>query len=36
MLRLILSGGGCWDRKNHTFKQVHSVQMIISGTEGRN
>lgn len=31
-----MSAGGVWDRKAHVFKQVHNVEIIISGTLGRN
>lgn len=35
MLRLLLGSKGVWDRKNHVFKLVEGVEMIISGTYGR-
>lgn len=35
MLRLLLGKGGLWDRKNHYFKHVEDMEMIIAGTHGR-
>ena len=35
MLRLLLGRQGVWDRKQHIFKGVEGMEMIIAGTHGR-
>lgn len=35
MLRLLLGKQGVWDRKQHFFKGVEGMEMVIAGTHGR-
>lgn len=35
MLRLLLGKNGVWDRKQHFFKAVEGLEMVIAGTYGR-